>query len=107
MEQILMTDLEAMVEKGRELQTLLTDTPEILSFLELMRDMKDGKAIMPVKTDTLILAGQAASILSVDKATIYRYVREGILRPYYTPHSSYMKFWLSDVKAVPQEVRTA
>lgn len=95
-------EIEALLEKGRELKTLLAEAPEIITFLGLMKDLGEEKVILPVKTDTLIRAGQAAVILGIDKATIYRYVREGLLRPYYTPHSTHMKFWLSDVKAIPK-----
>ena len=96
-----MASLDAMLEKGRELKKLLGETPEILSFLQLMRDT--GKPeIIPMQTDILVRAGQAATILNVDKAMIYRYVDNGLLHPYYTPPSSHMKFWMSEVKRIPR-----
>ena len=91
MEQIAMNDLNALVAKGQELKAILTETPEILSFLRLIKDLGDGKAVLPAQTDALVFAGQAAKVLGVDKATIYRYVKDGILKPYYTPYCSYIE----------------
>jgi len=102
MDAVNMDDLSALVDKGRELQTILRGNPDIIQFLQLMKDTGESMAAMPVKTDTLIRAGEAADVLGVDKGLIYTYVREGVLRPYYTPHSRHMKFWLSEVKQVPQ-----
>lgn len=103
MSEIKMNDLEALVEKGRELKALLQETPEILSYLKLVNDMSDKKVILSGATDVLLRAGQAAKVLGTDKSTIYRYVREGLLHPRWTPHSQYMKFWLSEVRGLVQE----
>jgi len=98
-----LAEIEALVEKGQELKKLLQETPEIISFLTLLKDLGDEKVVLPIKTDILIRAGQAAEILGVDKALIYKYVKEGRLHPYRTPPASHMKFWLSEVKAIPQK----
>ena len=106
MEQISLADLDVLVKKAGELKKILQETPEIITYLQLVKDLGDEKAVMPIQTDVLIRAGQAATILGVDKSLIYRYVEEGRLRPYRTPPASHMKFWLSEVKAIPQkEVR--
>lgn len=95
-----LSDLEAMVQKGQELKALLQETPEILSFMKCLHKSGDKQIVMPVSMDVLVLANQAAKVLGTDKSNIYRYVREGLIRPFYTPHSQYMKFWLSEVKAL-------
>ncbi len=98
-----MADLDALVEKGRELKALLQETPEILSYLKLVNDMSDKKVVLSGATDVLLRAGQAAKVLGTDKSTIYRYMREGLLHPRWTPHSQYMKFWLSEVRGLVRE----
>lgn len=98
-----MADLDALVEKGRELKALLQETPEILSYLKLVNDMSDKKVVLSGATDVLLRAGQAAKVLGTDKSTIYSYVREGLLRPKWTPNSKYMKFWLSEVRGLVRE----
>lgn len=100
-----LSDLEAMVQKGQELKTLLKETPEILSFMKCLHKTGEKQIILPVNLDVLVMANQAAKVLGTDKSNIYRYVREGLLQPFYTPHSQYMKFWLSDVKALARKER--
>ena len=97
-------DLEALVTRSQELKKLLKETPEIITLLQLLKEQGSDKAVTVIKTDALLLAGQAATVLAVDKARIYGYVKEGLLKPYYTPGSSRMKFWLSEVKALAKEV---
>lgn len=96
MAEISLENLNALVEKGRELQKLLTETPEIIDYLRLINS---GNAL-PLKTDMLIRVGEAAKILCVSKSTIYQFVIEKILTPYYTADSKQMKFWYSEVKAL-------
>ena len=67
------------------MKRLLTETPEVLEYLRLVSGGEE-KNILPVKSDVLISAGEAAQVLSVGKETIYRYVAEKILTPLYTPY---------------------
>lgn len=96
------SDIEAMVEKGKELQKLLQETPGIIRFMELMKELGDSAAILPAKADRLIRAGEAAQILGVDKNTIYRFAKEGRLTVLYTAGSNQKKFWLSDIIRLPE-----
>ena len=56
-----------------------------------MNRMKDG--------DRLIMAGEATSILGVNKSTINRYIDEGLLNVYYLPNRKRRRFKLSEVYA--------
>ena len=47
--------------------------------------------------DRLVRVSEAAKILGVNKSAISRYVRDGMLTPYYVPHSSSRRFRISDV----------
>ena len=101
MTEINMETLNALVDKGRELQQLLTESPEILEYLRLIQNGENN--VLPIKTDVLIRVGEAAKILCVSKATIYRYAVEKVLTPYYTANSEQMKFWYSEVKALAKK----
>lgn len=106
-----MAELDALVEKGRELQLLLKESPGILTFLQLIKEAGQNMAVLPAQSDALICAGEAAGILKVDRGSIYRYEKAGLLKAYYTPGSPRKKFWLSDVKELasptPSEMREA
>ena len=104
METLNMKDLDALVSKGRELQAILTESPDILSFLQLLKDTGGKAAVMPTPVDRLIRAGEAAKILCVDKGTIYRYERDGELKAYYTAGSTQKKFWAKEVMALAKPV---
>lgn len=95
-----MAELDALVEKGRELQSLLKESPGILSFLQLIKETGQNMAVLPAQSDALICAGEAAGILKVDRGSIYRYEKAGLLKAYYTPGSPRKKFWLSEVKGL-------
>ena len=99
MTEISLENLNALVSTGEKLKRLLTETPEVLEYLRLVSGGEE-KNILPVKSDVLIRAGEAARVLGVNKETIYRYAEEKILTPLYTPYSNQMKFWLSEVKSV-------
>ena len=86
-----------MVEAGEKLKQLLTESPEILEYLRLIKGVD---VLFPAKSDVLIRTSEAAKFLGVSKNTIRHYVREKILTPMYTPNSNHMKFWLSDVKKI-------
>lgn len=95
-----MADLDALVAKGRELQAILKESPSVLQFLQLVKETGQNMAVLPVQSDALICAGEAAGILKVDRGSIYRYEKEGLLKAYYTPGSPRKKFWLSEVKGL-------
>lgn len=99
MTEINLENLNTLVTKGRELQQLLTETPEILEYLRLIQSGGANK-ILPTNTDKLVRIGEAAQILCVSKSLIYRYAAERTLTPYYTADSKQMKFWYSEVKAL-------
>ena len=107
MESISIDGLDALLEKGRQLREILRETPEIVSFLQLVKDTGGKASIVPLQEDRLIRAGEAASILCVDKGTIYRYEREGKLEAFYTDGSSQKKFWLSRVMKLPKRAAKA
>ena len=96
METISLDHLQILVEKGRELQQMLHDSPEIMDYMKLAQ--QQGNIVMPIRADCLVEAKQAAQILGVGKNTIYQFIKEGLIRPFYTPNSSHMKFWISDVR---------
>lgn len=102
MENIKMKDLDTLITKGKELQAILRENPDIISFLRLLKELGDEAAILPAKADRLIRAGEAAKILGVSKGTIYRYEREGKLQAWHTADSSQKKFWLTQVMALPE-----
>ena len=95
-----MADLDALVAKGRELQAILKESPGVLQFLQLVKETGQNMAVLPAQSDTLICAGEAAGILKVDRGSIYRYEKAGLLKAYYTPRSPRKKFWLSEVKGL-------
>lgn len=84
------------IEELEKLSKLLT--PEMLRFMELAQNVEP--VIMPIKGDTLIYMSEAAKVLHTNTTMISRYVREGLLRPVFTPHCRKRKFWLSEVKGL-------
>lgn len=92
---ITVDSLEALIAKGRELQDILQSTPELATFAEALANAKEP--VLLVDSDRLVLSGEAAKILGVNKSAISRYVRDGLLTPYYVPHSSSRRFRISDV----------
>ena len=84
------------LDELREISKILT--PELLKFLELTQGVEG--AVMPVKADKLVRMGEAAKVLDTNTTMISRYVREGLLKPVYTPYSRQRKFWLSEVKGL-------
>lgn len=94
-------DLEALqrfTDAAVKLQTVARD---LQPFLELVREL-DGKDIVPIPTDRLIRAGEAAQILGVNQSAIGAFVKAGLLTPLYV-NSDQKKFWLSQVKSLPRE----
>ena len=72
-------------------------TPELIRVLELASKLE---GVIPIKADRLVRQAEAAKTLGVNTTCISRYVREGILRPVYTPYNNQRKFWLSEVMEV-------
>ena len=103
MTEISLETLNALIEKGKELKALLKETPEILEYLRLTDKLNGEKNILPIVSDRLIRAGEAAEVLGVNSATICRYAREGILTPFKVDGSNQNKFWLSQVKAIARK----
>ena len=103
MTEINLETLNALIEKGKELKALLNETPEILEYLRLTDKLNGEKNILPIVSDRLIRAGEAAEVLGVNSQTIGRYAREGILTPFKVDGSNQNKFWLSEVKAIAKK----
>lgn len=90
-------------DKVQLLRAALDEKPELLTFLKLLKEQDCEGVVQPVMLDPLVTAGVAAKTLGVDKHTIYRYVKEGILQAWKTPHSRVMKFRVSEINALPQK----
>ena len=90
--------LTKFTERARELQAIVAD---LKPFLELIRDL-DGKIILPIPADRLIRAGEAAELLGVSQTTIGRFVKAGLLKPYYV-NSEQRRFKLSEVNSLIKE----
>ena len=88
-------NLDALIEKVRELKKLLKETPEILTYLRLINESRVERISLPKVDDVLIRSGDAAEILGVGKSTIGHYVKTGQLRGYYVAGSSHLRFWRS------------
>ena len=91
-------DLDALTKFPQQARELQTIAAELKPFLELIREL-DGKAILPTPIDRLIRAGEAAEILGVSQTTIGRFIREGLLKPYYV-NSEQRRFKLSEVNSL-------
>ena len=90
--------MEFTLDELRKIHDALT--PELIRYLELTNGTG---MVMPIKGDMLIQQSEAAKVLDVNTTSISRFVREGILTPYYTPFSTRRKFWLSEVKALAKK----
>ena len=84
----------------------MKENPEILEYLRLLEKFSGEKSIIPIPADKLVMSGEAAEVLGVNKATIDGYSRAGILTPLYTAGSTHKKFWLSEVKAVAKRINS-
>lgn len=97
-------NLDALIMKGRELKKLLTETPEILTYLRLVKE-NGNETFLPKVDDVLIRSGEAAAILGVNKSVISHFVKTGQLRGYFVGEASHLKFWRSEVKALAKPAR--
>lgn len=98
-----MTDLADTLDKVQKLHDLLVETPEVMTFLTLLRETGSACLVAPVRADRLIEAKEAAQVLKVSRNKIGEYTRQGLLAAYYTPGSSSRKYWLRDVLALPRK----
>ena len=96
MSEMELNELNDFVAKGKMLQRLLKETPEIIEYLKLAKE----PPVLPIRTDCLVLVAQAAKVLAVSRGTVYQYVKEGLLKAYYTPGSGRMKLWRSDLQSL-------
>ena len=103
MDEINLENLNALVEKAVELKQVLSESPEILQYLRLIKEIGAEKVEVPRVDDVLLRAGDAAKILGVGQSRINAYVREGKLSRYYVEGSSHSRFWRSQVKALAKQ----
>ena len=102
MSELNLETLEALVSKGQQLKSLLTEEPNLLKFLELLKGTEPNQLVMPPKADRLVGPKEVLGILRISPGRLEEYVKSGKLTAYYTPPASGRKFWLSDVMAIPQ-----
>lgn len=91
------TALIGVVEQMERIQQILKESPEVLTFLNLIKETKVPALVSPIKSDVLVEASQAAKVLKVSVVKIGQYHTQGLLPAYYVPESNHRKFWLSDV----------
>lgn len=103
MTEITLDGLNALITKAKELKKLLQENPEILEYMRLAEKFSDA-AVLPIPTDRLIRAGEAAKILGVNPAKITEYADRKILTRLHVDGSIQSKFWLSEVKSVAKNV---
>lgn len=89
-----LTALDRITAKAQKLQNIARD---LLPFLEMLKDY-DGA----LPTDRLIRSGEAAKILGVGQDVIGKFVKAGLLTPFYV-NSDQRRFWLSEVMKVPRK----
>ncbi len=102
MSELNLETLEALVSKGQQLKSLLTEEPDILRFMELLSNNDGSQWVIPTKIDRLVGPKEVLRILRISTARLEEYVKSGRLTAYYTPPASGRKFWLSEVMAIPQ-----
>lgn len=98
--QIRVSDLNALLEAGKQLNDLLKESPAITAFAEALQQSKEP--ILVVEQDRLVLAGEAAKILGTNKSQIGQYVKQGLLTPYYIAGSRLRRFQLSEIWKIPK-----
>lgn len=95
-------ELDSLLQKAQAVKKLLDEKPEVLTFLQLLKDTDSNGLVEPMRLDPVVPAGVAAKALGVSRKTLYQYVKQGILKPYWTLGSNRMKFKVSDINALPQ-----
>ena len=98
-------NLDALITKAQELKKLLSESPEIITYLRLINEV-DAEKLSTLKVDDVLLrSGEAAKILGVDSSAITRYVKAGKLKRYLIAGSTHWRYWRSEVKALAQEIK--
>ena len=98
--QIRVSDLNALLEAGRQLNDLLKESPAITAFADALQQAKEP--VLVVEQDRLVLAGEAARILGTNKVQISEYVKQGLLTPLYIAGSRCRRFRLSEIWKIPK-----
>lgn len=91
------------LERLEKIVELSQKFPQLLEILQLLKDVPEGKIMMPVKADKLIGTNEAIAILKTSTKTFRKIWQEGYIDVVYTPNSGERKFWLSQVMAVPKK----
>ena len=105
MSELNLETLETLLNKGRQLKSLLTEEPDLLKFLELLKGIDGNQLVIPTKADRLVGPKEVLNILRISPSRLEEYVKSGRLTAYYTPPSSGRKFWLSEVMTIPQALQ--
>lgn len=84
------------------MRKILESNPEIFEYMRLAEKFSDA-AILPLPTDRLVRAGEAAKILGVNPAKIGEYAEKKLLTKLHVEGSSQNKFWLSEVKSMAKK----
>lgn len=90
-------DLREVVELARELERI---ADKVTPMLELIKELKDKRALIPPVTDRFITSKEAAKILKVGNGTIATLVKRGQLNPLYVADSRAKKIRLSEVMKI-------
>lgn len=90
-------DLQEVVELARELERI---ADKVTPMLELIKELKDKRALIPPVTDRFITSKEAAKILKVGNGTIATLVKRGQLNPLYVADSRAKKIRLSEVMKI-------
>ena len=83
--------LDALLVKASQLKELLSANPDLVPFLQLLKDTGKETLELPVRKDRL----------KISTARMEQYCKSGVLTAYYTPPKSDRKFWLSEVMSIP------
>ena len=97
------TALNGVVEQMERIQRILKESPEVLTFLNLIKETGVPAMVTPLKSDVLIEASEAAKVLKVSTVKIGQYHSRGLLPAYFVPDSNHRKFWLSDVMSIAKQ----
>lgn len=93
--------LDALLVKASQLKELLSANPDLVPFLQLLKDTGKETLELPVRKDRLVGPVEVRKILKISTARMEQYCKSGVLTAYYTPPKSDRKFWLSEVMSIP------
>lgn len=97
-----MDNMPQIIDSLESLKKVVSESPEVLECLKLLKECRSEVVITPVKADKLIGQKEVSEILGVSANRVGDYVKKGLLTAYYTPPASHRKFWLSEVMKLPQ-----